>query len=87
MEKERVRNVTVQEIHRPVAFITPPTDDLAQNPRMCPDRELNQQHFGSQATAQYTETHQPGQVSEFLSYSWNIMTVIIKQFPMITSKT
>ena len=27
---------------------------------MCPDRELNQRLFGSQAGAQSTEPHQPG---------------------------
>ena len=34
--------------------------DLACNPGMCPDWELNQQPFGSQACAQSTEPHQPG---------------------------
>ena len=39
----------------------PPTGDLAQNPGMCPDQELNWQPFGSQADTQSTEPHQPGQ--------------------------
>ena len=34
--------------------------DLARNPGMCPDWELNQQPFGSQARVQSTEPHQPG---------------------------
>ena len=34
--------------------------DLVHNPGMCPDWELNQQTFGSQAGAQSTEPHQPG---------------------------
>ena len=34
--------------------------DLDCNPGMCPDWELNQQPFGSQAGAQSTEPHQPG---------------------------
>ena len=38
----------------------PPTGDLAWNPGMCPDWELNQQPFGSQPGAQSTEPHQPG---------------------------
>ena len=38
----------------------PPTRDLAHNPGMCPDWELNQGPFGSQASAQSTEPHQPG---------------------------
>ena len=37
-----------------------PTRDLACNLRMCPDWELNQQPFASQAAAQSTEPHQPG---------------------------
>ena len=43
-----------------VASRTPPTGDLACNPGMCPDWELNQRLFGSQACAQSTELHQPG---------------------------
>ena len=43
-----------------VASWTPPTWDLACNASMCPDWELNQQHFGSQASTQPTETPQPG---------------------------
>ena len=35
-----------------------PTGDLARNPGMCPDWELNQQAFGSQASTQSTEPHQ-----------------------------
>ena len=36
-----------------------PTRDLAHNPGMDPDWELNQQTFGSQAGTQSTEPHQP----------------------------
>ena len=39
-----------------------PTGDLACNPGMCSDWELNRQPFGSQAGTQSTEPHQPGQV-------------------------
>ena len=39
----------------------PPTGDLACNPSMCPDWELNQQLFGFQVGAQSTKPHQPGQ--------------------------
>ena len=38
----------------------PPTGDLAWNPGMCPDWELNLWPFGSQADTQSTEPHQPG---------------------------
>ena len=43
-----------------VASHTPTTGDLAHNPGMCPDRELNQWPFDLQASAQSTEPHQPG---------------------------
>ena len=49
-----------------VAPRTPPTGDLAQNTGMCPDWESNQRPFGSQACAQPTEPHQPGQVLHVL---------------------
>ncbi|XP_045044995.1 syntaxin-6 isoform X1 [Desmodus rotundus] len=42
-----------------VASCTPPTGDLACNPDMCPDLELNLQPFGLQAGAQSTEPHKP----------------------------
>ena len=41
------------------------TRDLAHNPGMCPDWESNQQPFSSQASAQSTEPHQPGQACLF----------------------
>ena len=37
-----------------------PTGDLACNPGMCPDWELNWQPFVSQASTQSTELHHPG---------------------------
>ena len=42
-----------------VASHMPPTRDLDHNPGMCPDWESNWQPFGSQASAQSTEPHQP----------------------------
>ena len=62
-EKERERNINV------VAASAPPTGDLARNPGMCPDWELNQRHFGLQAGSQSTEPQQPG--GPFYS-SWKI---------------
>ena len=44
-----------------VASRAPPTGDLACNPGMCLNRELNLRPFGSQASTQSTEPHQPGQ--------------------------
>ena len=38
-----------------------PTGDLAHNPGMCSDWELNLRPFGSQASTQSTETCQPGE--------------------------
>ena len=43
-----------------VASHAPHTGDLASNLGTCPDWVSNQQPFGSQAGAQYTEPHQPG---------------------------
>ena len=43
-----------------VASCTPPTRDLALNPDMCPDWELNRQPLGLQTSTQSTEPHQPG---------------------------
>ena len=39
--------------------LEPSTGDLAHNPVMCPDWELNQQPFGLKASTQSTEPHQP----------------------------
>ena len=39
----------------------PPKGDPNRNPGICPEWELNQWPFGSQAGAQSTEPHQPGQ--------------------------
>ena len=49
----------------------PPTGDLACNPGMCSDWELNQWPFGSQAGTPSTEPHQPGLCGFFL-HSFNI---------------
>ena len=53
-EREREKHQWV------VASRAPLTRDLAQNPGMCPDWELNWRPFGSQAGTQSTEPHQPG---------------------------
>ena len=39
--------------------------DLACNPGMCPDWESNWKPFGSQASTQSTEPHQPGPIHYF----------------------
>ena len=58
--RKRERNTDVRETHHLVASCMPPTGDPAGNPGMCPDWESNQQPFGSQASTQSTEPHQPG---------------------------
>ena len=55
-----------------VASHAPPTGDLACNPGMCPDWELNWRPFDSQAGTQSTEPHQPGQFCWFLKL-WRYM--------------
>ena len=60
-EKERERNINVW-----LPLTHPPNGDLACNPGMYPDWELNQQPFGSQASAQPTEPHQPGHIKDFV---------------------
>ena len=53
-----------------VASLTPPPGDPAHNPGMCPDWESNSQPFGSQASAQSTEPHQPGLIFYYFSRIW-----------------
>ena len=43
----------------------PPAGDLACNPGVCPDWELNRPPLGSQVGAQSTEPHQPGPERHF----------------------
>ena len=58
------------EKHQRVASGTPPTEDLAHAPGMCPDWEPNQRPPGSQAGTQSTELHQP----------WLIIFVFLNDF-------
>ena len=48
-----------------------PPGDLAHNPGMCPDCELNRLPFGSQFGAQSSEPHQPGLKSMAFLYTNN----------------
>ena len=43
-----------------IASRVPPSGDLARNPGRYPDWEWNQRPFGSQASTQSIEPHQPG---------------------------
>ena len=59
-EKERERETSM------CACLSPgPHWDLAQNPGMYPDWELNQQPFGLQARAQSSDINQPGPKENF----------------------
>ena len=51
-----------------VASQVPPTGDLAHNPSMCSDWELNQQPFASQAGTQSTEPHSQGPGLVFMEH-------------------
>ena len=62
----------------------PPTGDLACNPGMCPDWELNQQPFGSQTGTQSTEAHQPGQKMWYLKENVLQGTEELKELWIIT---
>ena len=57
-KKKEERNINVW-----LPLMHPPTRDLAHNPGMCPHWELNRQPFSLQASAQPTEPHQPGPIS------------------------
>ena len=58
-----------------VASVCPTLGNLALNPGMCPDWELNRWTFGSQAGTQSTEPHQPGPV--FIFSNWKCASVNI----------
>ena len=76
-EKERERNINVW-----LSLTCPRTGDLAHNPGVCPDWESNQRPFGSQARAQSTEPHQPGNKHGILKIpdfrEWILLQVFTK---------
>ena len=65
-QKEREGDREGEKHQCVVASHTPPTGNLACNPGMCPDWELNWWPFGSKAGAQSTEPHQPGWINNIL---------------------
>ena len=75
-EKGRERERQREKYHCVVASRVPPIGDLARNPGMCPDGELNHQPFGLQAHAQSTELHQPGLKVIFLIKNENVYPVV-----------
>ena len=60
LERGREKEREGEKHHCVAASRAPPTGDLACNPGMYPDRELNRRPFVSQAGTQSTEPHQPG---------------------------
>ena len=60
LERGKGRRKRGRETSCVVASCMPPTGDLACNPGMCTDWELNRRPFGLQVCAQSTEPHQPG---------------------------
>ena len=58
MIREKGREGERGEKHKcVVASHVPATGDLARNPGMCPDWELNRQPFGLETSSQSTEPH------------------------------
>ena len=66
-EREREKHQCV------VASHTPQTGDLVHNSGMCPDWELNQLLFDSQACTQSTELHQPGLTFLILNFRVKVL--------------
>ena len=63
--REREREREAEKRQCVVASCVHPTGDLAHNPGMCPDWELNQWPFGLQTGTQSTEPYQPGPILKF----------------------
>ena len=70
LEREREGKREREKHQCVVASWASPTGDLACNPGMCPDWELNRQPFGSQASSQSTEPYQPGLFHRLL---WSVL--------------
>ena len=68
-----------------VASGAPPTGDLAWNPGMCSDWELNRRPFGLQSHAQSIKLHQPGLCFFILVYSKVIGHVEVRRLGMLQS--
>ena len=77
-ERRRERGRDGEKHQCAVASCTPPTGDLACNPGMCPDWELNRQPLGSQASAQSTEPHQPGLLYFLSAYDMKYNRLCVK---------
>ena len=81
-EKERERNINVW-----LPLTRLPTGDLARNPGMYPDWESNQWPFGSYASTQFIEPHQPGPVPNdfmYISRMVSMLSVYSGHWPLLT---
>ena len=80
MFRERGREGKRKEEKHQCASPTTPTGVLSCNSGVCPDWELNQQPFGSQAGIQSTELHQPGLIFfVFRKLFWMLVIEIKKK--------
>ena len=62
IESGREREREGEKYQCVVVSHVPAAGDLASNPGMCPDWDLNWWPFGSQPSIQSTETYQPGHI-------------------------
>ena len=93
-EKQRERNINVWEKHQLIASHMPPVGDLALNPGVCPDGELNQWPFSLQDDVRPTEPHQSRlsicifrlscSYFEFLRSSWEFPDLLCLNFTLIS---
>ena len=86
-ERGREREREVEKYQCVVATCTPPAWDLAWNPGVCPDWELNQWPFGSQAGTQSTGPHQPWIFSSFWTWDSLFLFVLSATVYVATSVT
>ena len=75
-ERKRERNIT----YLPLTCSS--TKDLTHNSGMCPDWEPNWQPLSTQASIQFTETHQPAWENRYLM---DLCTLPWKQYSLIKS--
>ena len=82
LERGREGETEGQKQQGVVACHMLPTGDLACNPGMYPDWELNWRPFGLQACTQSTEPHQPGRTKELLRVM-DISIVVMVSFTYV----
>ena len=63
----------------------PPTRDLACNPGMCSDWELNRQPFGSQPGTEFTDSHKLELNDMFLNSKFNHVLLTMSSSKVLIS--